>query len=141
MDTQAVQESISTSTGLFPLFLTIFLAALLSAIVWIFATYIGPRRVSKAKLRTYECGIKPSEPAHQRHDVQFYRTGIMFLIFSMELVFLYPWALALVMSETIGQKIAALMSMVVFGVLLLVGFIYAWGKGAFEWMKPDARTD
>jgi NADH-quinone oxidoreductase subunit A len=126
---------------MFPLFLAIFLALLLSGIVWAFATYIGPRRPSREKLRSYECGIRPSEPVHRRLDIQFYRVGILFLIFGVELAFFYPWALALVNSENPARRLIAFLDMVFFGGLFLAGFIYAWAKGGFEWWRPGGRDD
>lgn len=141
MDPAATQEIVSTSSGIFPLFLAVFLATLLSGIVWIFATYIGPRRPSREKLRSYECGIRSDEPVHSRIDVPFYKVGIFFLILGVELIFFFPWALALVNSDDRAGRLFALWDMVVFAGIVIPGFIFAWVKGGFEWWKPIAETD
>ncbi len=141
MDAATTQEIIETSTGLLPLLLTMFLAALLAIVVWAFATFIGPRRPSREKMRVYECGIRPEEPVHKRLDVQFYRVGILFLIFGVELVFFFPWALALVNNPEQSGRLVALIDMFVFAGILAAGFVFAWAKGGFQWWKPYAESD
>ena len=141
MNPSATEQVVQTSTGFLPLFLTLFFAALLALAALAFAVWLGPKRPSKEKQREYECGIRPGEPVHKRLDVQFYRMGILFLIFGVEVVLFFPWALALSNGATMGERILALIDMVVFVVILLAGFAYAWGKGGFVWRKPYGGTD
>lgn len=96
----------------------------------VLAEKIGPKRPTKAKLEPYECGITPEAPVLQRMHVQFYRTGIMFLIFGVELIFLYPWA---VWASRLGWSGLAILSP--FMLALVVGFLYEWTKGALEWRQ------
>jgi NADH-quinone oxidoreductase subunit A len=92
---------------------------------------ISPKEYDAEKLSAYECGFTPMGDARQSFHVRFYVVGILFILFDLEVVFIFPWAVAL---ETL--KLAApfaLWSMVVFLILLTLGFIYEWKKGALEW--------
>jgi len=89
---------------------------------------VGRRTVSKEKLMPYECGVDPIGDARIRFSVKFYLVAMLFIVFDIESVFLYPWAV--IYKEL---KVFGFMEMVVFIVILLIGFIYAWGKGALEW--------
>ncbi len=80
------------------------------------------------KLSTYECGFEPFEDTHHRFDVRFYLVAILFIIFDLEVAFLFPWAI------TLGQiGWAGFLSMMAFLGVLTVGFIYEWRKGALDW--------
>jgi NADH-quinone oxidoreductase subunit A len=94
----------------------------------ILSTILGPRRPNPEKLSPYECGIVPVGTARQRFSVRFYLVAMLFIIFDMEIVFLYPWAV--VQREF---KLYGLVSMGTFLVVLLVGYFYAWRKGGLEW--------
>ncbi|MDT8438939.1 MAG: NADH-quinone oxidoreductase subunit A [Wenzhouxiangellaceae bacterium] len=89
---------------------------------------LGPRRPNPEKLSTYECGFESFEDARMKFDVRFYLVAILFIIFDLEIAFLFPWAVAL---EQIGMT--GLIAMTVFLGVLVVGFIYEWKKGALEW--------
>ncbi|MCA1799597.1 MAG: NADH-quinone oxidoreductase subunit A [Xanthomonadaceae bacterium] len=89
---------------------------------------LGPRRPDSAKLSPYECGFEAFEDARAKFDVRYYLVAILFIIFDLEIAFLFPWAVALNGIGTFG-----LLSMAVFLVILVVGFIYEWKKGALEW--------
>lgn len=141
MDASTTQHIVETSTGYFPFFLTLFLAGLVALAALVFAIFIGPRRPSKEKMREYECGIRPDEPVHQRLDIQYYRIGILFLVFGVEVVFFFPWALALANGATVGQRLWALGDMVVFVLILIAGFVYAWAKGGLRWSRLHGETD
>ena len=141
MDTGATKQIIETSSGYFPFFLTLFLAGLVSLVALAFAVFIGPKRPSKEKRREYECGIRPDEPVHQRLDVQYYRLGILFLVFGVEVIFFFPWALALSNGANLGQRLWALGDMIVFVVILIAGFVFAWAKGGLRWSKVHGETD
>jgi len=134
-------QPVTIPTGYFPFFLTLFIAAVACLVALALASLIGPKRPSKEKLREYECGIKPLEPPHQRLDIHFYKVGILFLIFGVELVFFFPWALALANGKTHAERVLALVDMLIFAVILISAFIFAWAKGGFEWWKVHGKSD
>ena len=88
----------------------------------------GPRRPDAAKLSSYECGFEAFSDARLRFEVRFYLIAILFIIFDLEIAFLFPWAVSL---KDIG--LFGFWSMMVFLALLTIGFIYEWRKGALEW--------
>lgn len=92
------------------------------------SSLLGHKKKSDAKLMTYECGIDPVGTARHRFSIKFYITTMIFILFDIEALFLYPWA---VIYKKLGMF--GLIEMGVFILLLLVGFIYVWKKGAFEW--------
>ena len=89
---------------------------------------VAPRRPAAQKLSPYECGFEAFEDARMKFDVRYYLIAILFIIFDLEIAFLFPWA---VVFDRIG--LVALIEMVLFIALLVVGFIYIWKKGALEW--------
>jgi NADH-quinone oxidoreductase subunit A len=89
---------------------------------------LGPRRPDAEKDSPYECGFEAFESARMKFDVRYYLVAILFIIFDLEIAFLFPWAVAL---QSIG--VAGLVAMFVFLGILVVGFIYEWKKGALEW--------
>jgi len=99
------------------------------AVAMITASYILARqRPDSEKLSPYECGFDPFEDARVRFDVRYYLVAILFIIFDLEVAFLFPWAI------TLGATgVFAFWSMVTFLGVLTVGFIYEWKKGALEW--------
>jgi NADH-quinone oxidoreductase subunit A len=90
--------------------------------------FIRPRNPYPEKLLTYESGITPFMDAHQKFSIRYYIIAMLFLIFDIEAVFLYPWAVAF---DLIG--LYGLIEMVIFMVILFIGYFYAWKKGALEW--------
>ena len=94
------------------------------AVVWI----VAPRKKNSAKGDTYECGVRTHGETWIRFRIQYYIFAIMFVVFDIETVFLYPWAIGYS-----GLGAFALVEMVVFLVILLVGLIYAWAKGVLRW--------
>ena len=108
----------------------IFIAiAVALAVVIVAASYIlGEQRPDSEKVSAYECGFEAFDDARSRFDVRFYLVAILFIIFDLEVAFLFPWAVSL--GET---GIFGFWSMVVFLVILTIGFIYEWRKGALEW--------
>ena len=88
----------------------------------------GKGTKSKAKLSPYECGFDPFEDARIPFDVRYYLVAILFIIFDLEIAFLFPWAVSL---NKIG--IAGIIAMGIFLLILVIGFIYEWNKGALEW--------
>ncbi len=89
---------------------------------------MGPRRPDSEKLSPYECGFEAFEDSRMKFDVRYYLVAILFIIFDLEIAFLFPWAVSLGEIGTFG-----LLSMLVFLTILVVGFVYEWKKGALEW--------
>ncbi len=94
----------------------------------VFSRLVSPRRPYPEKLITYESGITPFMDANQKFSIRYYIVAMLFLIFDIEAVFLYPWAVAY---NKIG--LYGFVEMVLFVLVLLVGYLYAWRKGALEW--------
>lgn len=90
--------------------------------------WFGPRNPNSVKLSTYESGMEPIRTARERVSVKYYMVAMLFIIFDIEVVFLYPWAVNFRQLGVFG-----LVEMAVFITLLMIGFIYAWRKGALEW--------
>jgi NADH-quinone oxidoreductase subunit A len=89
---------------------------------------LGPNRPNSEKLSPYECGFDAFEDSRMKFDVRYYLVAILFIIFDLEIAFLFPWAVAL---QEIGM--AGFLAMMLFLGILVVGFIYEWKKGALEW--------
>ena len=89
---------------------------------------LSPKNPNKEKLSQYECGFEPFDDSRMKFNVKFYFVGILFIIFDLEIAFLFPWAISL---RHIGFP--GLVAMGVFIGILLIGFIYEWKKGALEW--------
>jgi len=89
---------------------------------------LGPQRPDDEKRSPYECGFEPFDDAQMKFDVRFYLVAILFIIFDLEIAFLFPWAVVL---NDIGMF--GLLAMFLFLAILVVGFIYEWKKGALEW--------
>jgi len=104
------------------------LAGAFAAANIILASVLGPKKPSPVKAEPFECGQVPFALPIGRLSVRFYLTAILFILFDVELVFLYPWA---VVYRTLGGS--GLVEMVVFLAVLMVGFFYAWDNGALEW--------
>ncbi|HSQ68931.1 MAG TPA: NADH-quinone oxidoreductase subunit A [Steroidobacteraceae bacterium] len=88
----------------------------------------GPRRPDPEKLSPYECGFEAFEDSRMKFDVRYYLVAILFIVFDLEIAFLFPWAVAL---DSVG--LVGLAAMGVFLLVLVVGFVYEWKKGALEW--------
>lgn len=97
------------------------------AMLWV-AWAVSPSRYSRVKLQPYECGIEPATDARDRYSVRYYLVAMLFVIFDIETVFLYPWAV--IIDDLL---IFGLIEMLVFLGILVVGYYYAWRKGALEW--------
>jgi NADH-quinone oxidoreductase subunit A len=108
--------------------LTFVLAGALVGAFILLASTLGPKKPSTVKLEPFECGEVPFALPLGRLSIKFYLTAILFIAFDVELVFLYPWAVAFR-----GLGIAGLVEIVIFLGVLMVGFFYAWDNGALEW--------
>jgi NADH-quinone oxidoreductase subunit A len=89
---------------------------------------LGPHKPDSEKLSPYECGFEAFEDSRMRFDVRYYLVAILFIIFDLEIAFLFPWAVVL---DTIG--LFGFIAMMIFLGILVIGFIYEWKKGALEW--------
>ena len=110
--------------------LLIFVLIVLGLVVTLVALsfVLGPTRPSRRKMAPYESGIIPDTPAHRRLSVRFYLTAMLFIIFDVEAIFFYPWAVLLRQLKWFG-----LIEMLVFMGILLVALAHIWRKGGFEW--------
>jgi len=105
-------------------FIALALASLLVGLSFVFAT----QKADPEKISAYECGFDPFDDARSRFDIQFYLVAILFIIFDLEVTFLFPWALTLNTIDLFG-----FWTMMIFLLILTVGFIYEWRKGALDW--------
>ena len=104
------------------------LAAVLGLAFMVLPMVLAPSNPDPEKTSTYECGFEPFEDARMKFDVRFYLVSILFIIFDLEIAFLFPWAVAFKDMSMIG-----FWSMMVFLAVLTAGFAYEWKKGALEW--------
>ena len=104
------------------------MGALFGVVPLILGRLVAPHRPDSDKNSPYECGFEAFEDSRMKFDVRYYLVAILFIIFDLEIAFLFPWAVVL---KQIG--IFGFMAMVVFLTILVVGFIYEWKKGALEW--------
>jgi len=112
----------------FPILVFFGIALVLSGVMICLPMIIGRQKPDVEKLSAYECGFEPFGDARGKFDVRFYLVAILFIIFDLEIAFLFPWAVSL---ETIG--VFGFWSMMIFLGVLAIGFAYEWKKGALEW--------
>jgi NADH-quinone oxidoreductase subunit A len=101
----------------------------------VMSRFLGPRNPTPEKLAAYECGMPPVGDARERQSIKFYLIAMIFLLFDIEVAFLYPWALAMRELSWPG-----LIQIVVFFLILLVGYVYIWRKGVLDW-GPEHDPD
>jgi NADH-quinone oxidoreductase subunit A len=111
-----------------PILIFLIIAGALSVVLLLAGSFIGRGRKDAAKLAPYECGFEAFEDSRMRFDVRYYLVAILFIIFDLEIAFLFPWAVSL---DRVG--LLGLGAMGIFLAVLVVGFIYEWRKGALEW--------
>ncbi len=111
-----------------PILIFMGVALVFGMVALLLGSLVGPRRPSKAKNAPYECGFEAFEDSRMKFDVRYYLVAILFIIFDLEIAFLFPWAVVL---DTIG--VFGLCTMGIFLSILIIGFIYEWKKGALEW--------
>jgi NADH-quinone oxidoreductase subunit A len=112
----------------FPVLLFIAIALAMGVAPLVLGSLAGPNRPDSAKLSPYECGFEAFENARMKFDVRYYLVAILFILFDLEIAFLFPWAVVL---KEIGMF--GFVSMMVFLLILVIGFVYEWMKGALEW--------
>ncbi len=111
-----------------PIALLLLFAAILAALVIIIGDSFGPKNPNRIKYSTYESGMTPFGEGTRRQPIRFYRVAMLFILFDIEVVFFLPWA---VVFRSLGWF--GLIEMAIFIVIVLVGYVYAWKKGALEW--------
>ena len=111
-----------------PILLFLIVSTGLGLVLLVGGWLLGPKRPDAEKLSPYECGFEAFEDARMPFDVRYYLVAILFIVFDLEIAFLFPWAVAL---GSIGGF--GLVAMGIFLAILVVGFIYEWKKGALEW--------
>ena len=115
-------------TQYLPIIIFLVIAAAMGAGFIIAAWVLAPKSADKEKVSAYECGFNAFDDARMRFDVRFYLVAILFIIFDLEVAFLFPWAVAFGNLGAFG-----FWSMMVFLGVLTIGFIYEWKRGALEW--------
>jgi len=111
-----------------PILIFVIVAVGLGVVLLTAGAVLGPRRPDSEKLSPYECGFEAFEDSRIKFDVRYYLVAILFIIFDLEIAFLFPWAIVL---DKIG--LFGFLAMVVFLGILVIGFVYEWKKGALEW--------
>jgi|TARA_B110001450_G_scaffold228460_1_gene228452 NADH:ubiquinone oxidoreductase subunit 3 (subunit A) len=117
-----------TSVEYAPILILFIVSTALSCIIFGLSYLVASQRPDAEKVSAYECGFDPFDDSRGKFDVRFYLVSILFIIFDLEVSFLFPWALTLNRITLFG-----FWSMVLFLIILTVGFIYEWKKGALEW--------
>jgi NADH-quinone oxidoreductase subunit A len=112
----------------FPVLLFVVIGIVMGVVPVIIGKLVSPNRPDSEKLSPYECGFEAFEDARMKFDVRYYLVAILFILFDLEIAFLFPWAIVLKEIGTFG-----FVSMMIFLAILVVGFIYEWMKGALEW--------
>jgi len=116
-----------------PIAILMVMATGLAVLVVILGHSFGPKRPTEAKGLPYESGMTPYGPGTRRQTIRYYLVAVLFILFDIEVIFLLPWAVVLQEFVDKSLGIFALLEMFVFIVILLVGYVYAWKKGALEW--------
>jgi NADH-quinone oxidoreductase subunit A len=111
-----------------PIFLFILIAVGFAIFTIMFSKLLHPKKFNVVKLEPYECGIEPATDARDRYSVRYYLVAMLFVIFDVETVFMFPWAVIMDRLLLFG-----FIEMLVFLFILIVGYVYAWKKGALEW--------
>ena len=110
------------------IFVMFCLAGIIAAVIIGFSHFLGHRTKSRTKLAPYECGMTTTGPTRRRMTIRYYIVAMLFLVFDIEIIFLYPWA---VVSRRLG--LFGFIEMLIFVFILFIGYIYIWKKGALEW--------
>lgn len=119
-----------------PLLIHLIIAFLVATAIVVLSALLGKHRPSKVKLQAYECGMTPTGDARERFSVKFYLVGMLFILFDVEAVFMYPWAV--VYREL---KMFGFWEMLIYIGIILVGFWYVWKKGVLDWATRSYRGE
>ncbi len=115
-----------------PIFIVMFFAAVIALGITFSSILLGPQRPNKEKLSTYESGMKPIGTTRERISIKYYLVAMLFIIFDLEVLFIYPWAVQFKKLFT-EFGISIFISMFIFLVVFELGYLYAYKKGGFEW--------
>jgi len=118
-----------------PLLIHIAVAAGLAAAMVLLSYFIGQHKFNPSKMSQYECGMQPVGDAKQRFTVKFYLVAMLFILFDVEAVFLYPWAIVAHSLKADGLGLFWFSEMLVYILIVLAGFWYVWKKGVLDWNK------
>jgi len=118
-----------------PLLIHLLVALALACVLLMLSSFVGQRLPTREKSQPYECGITPVGDAREPFDVKFYLVAMVFILFDVEAVFLYPWAYVYRELRWYGFT-----EMLVYILILLAGYVYLWKKGAFDW-TPSSKAD
>lgn len=120
-----------------PLLIHLIIAVALASLLTTLSIAIGWRRPNRAKQQAYECGMEPTGDARAPFSVKFYLVAMVFILFDVEAIFLYPWAYIYrdMFKQSYSFGVYGFVEMLVYIAILLVGYIYLWKKGAFDWHK------
>lgn len=114
--------------GYLPILVFLTIGLLMGFVALNIGRLLGPNKPDPEKNSPYECGFEPFDDARMKFDVRYYLVAILFIIFDLEIAFLFPWAIVL---DEIG--LSAFIAMALFLLILVIGFVYEWKKGALEW--------
>jgi len=117
-----------------PLLIHLLIAFGLAVAIVVLSTLVGRHRYNRVKFQPYECGMTPVGDARERFSVKFYLVGMLFILFDVEAVFLYPWAILLKELRMFG-----FWEMLVYIAVILTGFFYIWKKGVLEWSDVERK--
>jgi NADH-quinone oxidoreductase subunit A len=111
-----------------PIFIFVLIASAFAVFTLLFSRLLHPEKYNEVKLEPYECGIESVGDARDRYSIRYYLIAMLFVIFDVETIFMFPWAVTLDELALFG-----LIEMLIFLFILVVGYFYAWKKGALEW--------
>jgi NADH-quinone oxidoreductase subunit A len=111
-----------------PILVMVVVVVAFAAIALTLSSLVGPRRPTATKLQSYESGMPPFGSARRRISVKYYLTAVLFILFDIEIIFFYPWAVLFRQLKLFG-----LIEMGIFILVLLLGYVYVWRKGGFNW--------
>ena len=112
-----------------PILIFVAVAIGFAAFTLLLSRFVQAGKYNKVKIEPYECGIEPKTDARDRYSIRYYLVAMLFVIFDVETVFMFPWAVRMEQLAVFG-----LIEMLVFLLILVVGYFYAWRKGALEWV-------
>ena len=113
-----------------PIILLMFVGLLMAGGMIFLSYLLGPKKPSGKKDMPYECGMDPKGSARQQFSISFYMVAMLFILFDVEVIFLYPWA---VIFLDMSPKLYGFIAMVIFLLILVAGFLYEWKRGALDW--------
>lgn len=118
----------------FPIFILFGVAVFLAVVLMSLSRILGPYRPSKTKLKAYESGMDPVGEARERYSIAFYLVAMEFIVFDLEVVFVYPWAVAF-----LDKGVGTFFAMVIFIIVLFIGLVYTLKKGTLDWDMKNIK--